>query len=141
MSIDSGIAFPFFHEGKIAGVSFILEKLIADTATFLACVSNQTQQEGFYFLNLIRLCGYSCYDFHCIICHESPLINDPYTGIAGSLKRRQYLTPIGTVVYFSAAAFSAERIATALKSSGIAIVFDIFTTKTGIRPPGFVSNV
>lgn len=77
MSIDSGIAFPIFHEGKIAAVSFILEKLIIDTATFLACVSNQTQQEGFHFLNPIRPCGYSCHDSHCFICHESSLVNDP----------------------------------------------------------------
>lgn len=47
----------------------------------------------------------------------------------------------GVAVYFFSANFPAERFLTASKSLGMAIVFDILTTKTGIRPPGFVISV
>lgn len=42
---------------------------------------------------------------------------------------------------FSLPAFSTERFITALKSLGIATVFDILATKSGIRPPGWVKSV
>ncbi len=72
--VDSGIACPFFNEGKIAGVGFVLEKMIADTAIFPARFSDQAHQKKFNLFNLVRSSGYPREDFNGRICQGSPLM-------------------------------------------------------------------